>query len=98
MLKFAENKPDVMRCFPDEKEICKLPRQYIANVIYTCCGHPFYKWVEDRINLRNQKLKEENDLLIAMDPEVARIFKQSTSVSGKYLLIIVIDDSFDVLS
>ena len=39
MLANAKNFPQVMRCLPnDEKEIRKLPREYIGNVIYTCLG------------------------------------------------------------
>ena len=35
---------------------------------------------------RNDKLKMEQDLMIELDPEIAEIFKASTSVSGKYPL------------
>ena len=39
-----------MRAFPVvETEIKKLPRPYIANVIYTIVGDAFADWVEDRV-------------------------------------------------
>ena len=39
-----------MVAFPEEpKELDKLPRQYIANVIYTLIGEPFNVWVEQQI-------------------------------------------------
>ena len=42
MLAFGEQFPEVMRAFPSvNKEILKLPRAYIANVINTIVGDPF---------------------------------------------------------
>ena len=59
MLDYANKWPIVMRCLPIEKEIKKLPRQYIANVIYTKCGEQFSKWVDRRVEARNDKIKAE---------------------------------------
>ena len=33
---------------------------------------------------RNAKIKAEQDMMIDMDPEIAKIFQASQSVSGKY--------------
>ena len=66
-----------------KKEIDKLPRQYLANVIYTLVGKPFDAWVEARIEARNQKIKEKGQMQIELDPEIAAIFHASTAVSGK---------------
>ena len=42
MLEWALQYPDVYRVLPDEeREIMKLHRQYVANVIYTVTGAPF---------------------------------------------------------
>ena len=42
MLEYAEMYPEVKRALPSgEKEIDKLPRQYIANIINTIVGEPF---------------------------------------------------------
>ena len=39
VLKFAANFPEAMSALPiDEKERLKLPRQYLANVVYTRVG------------------------------------------------------------
>ena len=59
MLDYANDKPEVWRALPPKKEIPKLPRQYIANVIYTLVGQPFYDWVETQITARNNKIKAE---------------------------------------
>ena len=86
MQAFASAYPQVARYFPIDKEMKKLPRSYIANLIYTVVGSAFAKWVEQQMRKRNDKLKMEQDMMIDLDPEIAEIFKASTSVSGKYPL------------
>ena len=72
-----------MRALPlADKEIKKLPRAYIGNVIYTIVGEPFNKWVHKRINERNAKVTVEKDM-IEMDPEIMAVYQASNSVSGK---------------
>ena len=47
MQEYARMIPKVMKCLPlEEKEWDKLPRQYLANVIYTVVGKPFQLWVD----------------------------------------------------
>ncbi len=70
-----------MKTLPIEKEIQKLTRQYLANIIFTIVGQSFSNWVDRKINERNAKIKEEGKMMINMDPEIAKIFTQSTSVS-----------------
>ena len=42
MTEYARMYPEVVKCLPlEEKEWEKLPRQYLANVIYTVVGQPF---------------------------------------------------------
>ena len=74
-----------MNALPVEAEIKKLPRQYIANVIYTLVGDPFYQWVQLKINERNEKVKQQMNINIQMDPRVAEAFRNSTAVSSKYM-------------
>ncbi len=81
---FAQNSPEVERALPPPKEISKLCRGYLANVIYTVMGEPFRQWVAQQINQRNQRIALEGNNMISMDPEIARIFQQSTSISGKF--------------
>ena len=66
-----------------EKELFKLPRSYVGNVAYTVIGDPFKNWVNTVINQRNAKVTDDKDMAIHMDPEIAKIFRASTSVSGK---------------
>ena len=57
----------------------------MSNVVYTLAKDEFTNWVQERINERNEKLKADKDMVIDMDPEIARIFHASTAVSGKFL-------------
>ena len=83
MLDYAATKPFVMACLPAEKrEREALPRQYVANVIYTKVGEEFKAWVNNIVNLRHEARRQEEDQ-IEMDPEIAEIFNASTAVAGK---------------
>ena len=59
---------------PPSKEITKLSRSYLSNVIYTVMGEPFQQWVATQVNTRNQKVALEGNNVISMDPQIARIF------------------------
>ena len=85
MLYHARNWPDVAMALPSEqREIEKLPRQYIANVIYTVVGPVFKQWVDGEINKRNAKIIEDQDLAIDMDPEIHAAFMASQHVSTQH--------------
>ena len=60
MLQFAENYPEVKEALPSEKsDIKKLPREYLANVLYTLTNQDFDDWVETKIKKRNDKIKDD---------------------------------------
>jgi len=60
MLEFALSYPDVYKVLPSEyREILKLHRQYIANVIFTVVGKPFQDWINGVAELRNSKIIED---------------------------------------
>ena len=86
MLEWADSRPEnVMQALPIVKrERDKLPRAYIANVIFTITGAPFVKWIEKQVNERNAKIQREADM-IEMDSQIAAIYQASTAISGKYL-------------
>ena len=71
---FACNSADVENALPPPKEISKLSRSYLSNVIYTVMGEPFQAWITEQVNKRNQKVALEGNNVISMDPEIARIF------------------------
>ena len=70
-----------MKRLPCEKEIIKLPKQYLTNVIYTIVGQNFANWVRAKIEERNAKVQKDKDLMIAVDPAIAAAFQNSTAVS-----------------
>ena len=86
IFEFAMNSPAVEAALPPSKEITKLSRGYLSNVIYTVMGEPFQQWVTAQVNRRNQKVALEGNNVISMDPQIAKIFNQSTAISGKVYL------------
>ena len=58
----------VVRYMPDDKELRKLPRQWICNVGAAVIGQPFQDWVAERIKERNMAVTQDKGLLISMDP------------------------------
>ena len=70
-----------MERLPCEKEIVKLPKQFLINVIYTIVGEDFSNWVKAKINERNAKITTEKNMIINVDPAIALAFQNSTSVS-----------------
>ena len=61
--------------FPEKKDIPKLPRQWVVNVLYSVIGAPFADWVRHQINSRNQKMSTDHNLNIELDPEIAEAFR-----------------------
>ena len=85
LLGYAGQYPAVMRALPmAQKEIRKMPREYIGNIIYTLVGDDFRDWVKSRVDQRNTKVAEEGDMMIDMDPDIYKIFQSSNAVSGTY--------------
>ena len=78
---FMKSKSTCYNYFPIEKEMKKLPKQWIVNVLYTALGDAFGDWVKGRIESRNEKVVKEKNLLIDMDPAVAAAFTNSSAVS-----------------
>ena len=71
MLQFAENHKngEALMALPEPmKEVLKMPRSYISNVLYTMIGQPFKDWVNEQIEKRNIKIVEDQNLAIQMDP------------------------------
>ena len=82
MLEWSKRFPEVVRALPSiEREIIKLHRQFVANLIYTIVGDPFKKWVDKVIEDRNAKIIDQQNLDIDLDPAIMKVFNASTSVS-----------------
>ena len=74
IMKFLADFEEIYKFLPVDKEIKRLPKQFIVNVAYSTLGQQFSKWVKERINERNSKLTIEKNLNIEMDPDIARAF------------------------
>ena len=77
MMEEVSKDPNIMHYLPDKQEIHLLPRQYLANVIFTIVGQDFDDWVKERIKERNEKMATKNNMLIEMDAEIAAAFERS---------------------
>ena len=85
ILQWAQRYPEVDQALPSEpREIDKLLRQYVINVVYTLVGDPFRLWVESVMQARDAKITSERSLGIELDPEILRVFRNSTAVSSKF--------------
>ena len=74
---------------PDEKEIPKVPKQWLANVCNSVLKDVFKGWVKDQVTARNKTLAIEKGMMIECDPEIAQFFHASTKVSGKLSTFLV---------
>ena len=74
---------DIDSHLPDPIEIHKVSREWICNVIATVMGTVFTDWVRERINKRNEEVKDKGDMNIELDADIAEAFKNSTAVSCK---------------
>jgi hypothetical protein len=77
----------VLNYLPDTRDWHKLPRQWLVNIFYSVVGKPFSDWVDDLVNDRHQGVADKNDLMIAMDPEIAKAFQESTAISSKHFVV-----------
>ena len=75
---------NVFNYLPDQQEIRKVPKEWICNVLATVLKGMFTGWVKNRIEERNENIKEERGLMIKMTPEVAAAFQASTKTSRTY--------------
>ena len=52
-------------------------------MIYTVVGQDFATWIRRQIEQQNQERASEQQLMIDLDPEVAKAFRASTRVSTR---------------
>ena len=83
ILTFFANFPPIKLYLPELSELRKVPKAWICNIGASVIGAPFFEFVKERINERNASLVTEKNLAIAMDPQVAKAFHESTAISGK---------------
>ena len=74
----------VYQYLPDMREIDKVSREWICNVISTVLEDEFVNWVSKQVQDRNVAVVEKNELAVEMDPDIYAAFMASTAVSRKY--------------
>ena len=83
ILEQARKTPEINAFLPEDRDMHKVPRQWLINVAYTILGDPLRDWVKEEIVNRNEELAQKQNLLIEMDPEIARAFYSSVNISSK---------------
>ena len=83
ILDFGMQTEQLSSYMPDERDLAKLPRQWIINVVFSVVGDDLRAWVSDQIKTRNEKLAAKQDLMIELDPEIASAFGSSLNISSK---------------
>lgn len=79
-----EEHPEVYSYLPEPSlELPKTPKAWLANVCATILEDKFSQWVKHQVDMRHERVAVKKDILIQMDPEMLKIFQQSTSVSSK---------------
>ena len=84
ILGYGSQIKQVKQYLPDERDMVKLPRQWLINVIYSLAGDDFRVWVSQQVKNRNDRVAEKNDLMIELDPEIAAAFGESANISSKF--------------
>ena len=80
-----DNFPEVYEYLPEPSiELPKTPKQWVCNTCATVLGDDFTDWVQLQVKARHERVLEQKDLAIVMDPKMAAIFNASTAVSSKY--------------
>ena len=104
ILEQARKTAQVNNYLPEDRDMHKVPRQWLINVTYTLVGEPFSNWVNVEIANRNEDIARKQKLLIEMDPEIAKAFDKSVNISSKFnhfpisslIQILIVSLSFSV--
>ena len=90
LLSIRADFPQINDYLPEERDLPKIPRAWLANVTYTIVGDQFNEWVQEKIRERNDRVASKNDLMIELDPAIARAFQASTMISSKFTELLFI--------
>ena len=82
LLDWARNRQSALPDYlPDEKDIQHLPKSWLVNIIYACCGDAFSEFIKSQVVARNQKIAVKKDMLINVDPSIANAFNTTNHIS-----------------
>ena len=74
--------------WPKDRDLHRLPRQFVISLTYSILGEELAAWAKERVEARNAKLAEKQNLMVSMDSKIADAFLASTFVSRKYFLLL----------
>ena len=83
ILDFGLSYSAVVNALPIMKELRKMPRAYLCNVIYTLVGEPFKKWVLGNCDARNENHTQKHGLEIKLQARIAEAAAKSTAINRK---------------
>ena len=82
---FCRARPnEIYKYLPDKQELHKISRTWVCNIVATVLGEVFTDWVSEKIEERNEEVREKKDMNIELDPDIAAAFRASTSVSREF--------------
>lgn len=76
--------PDLERYLPEERDIDRLPRQWVASIVRALLKSKFDDWVDEIVAERNENVKTKGKQTIKLDPAIYKAFKKSKNISSKY--------------
>jgi len=89
-----QHENEIDRYLPDGRELHKVNRQWICNIIASVLGATFTDWVRAIIEERNDEVTEKKGLEIELDQDIFAAFQMSTAVSRKCRTSITHSPSF----
>ena len=67
IIAFAAQYNAVPQHVPADRDLRRVPRIWLINVIYTVIGRPFADWVKARIEERNAAVVDKHNMAIDLD-------------------------------
>ena len=62
----------------------RIPKEWFITIGCSVIGDQFIDWIGGKITERNEAVKVDNHMNVAMNPDVYEAFMNSTAVSCKY--------------
>ena len=83
MLDKAGKYPGIEQYLTDQRDINRLPRQFLINLLSTLLGSEFSDWVNAIVEARILKVATDRKMLLDLNPKIAQAFHNSTAVNSK---------------
>lgn len=74
---------DLESYLPEDRDMDRLPRHFIATVVRGLLKKDFDNWVEAVIEKRNENIRSKRRLEIELAPEIFKIYESSKHISSK---------------